>query len=53
MSTKWIDRARGWLLDRLGIKSADARAGRWWEVDFLLLFLVGVALFAIAALLGL
>ncbi len=53
MSPNWIGRARNWLLDRLGIHSPEARAGRWWEVDFLLVFLVATALFAIAALLDL
>ncbi|MGB3470864.1 MAG: hypothetical protein WBA51_08590 [Erythrobacter sp.] len=37
-----LARIRGWLADRLDIKAQDARDGRWWEIDFILVLLLGV-----------
>jgi len=40
---------RSWLLERLGIPSQEARDGEWWEVDAILVLLLGSALLGIAA----
>ena len=34
-------RMRQWLLCRLGIDTSEALDGRWWEVDLLLVLLLG------------
>ena len=41
-SMPWIlTRMRQWLLRRLGIDTSEALDGRWWEVDLLLVLLLG------------
>ena len=44
-----ITKIRGWVADRLGLKSAEARSGSWWEVDFIIVLLLGSGLAAVLA----
>ena len=36
-----LTQMRQWLLRRLGIDTSEALDGRWWEVDLLLVLLLG------------
>jgi hypothetical protein len=45
-----INRLRGHIADTLGIRSDDAAAGKWWEIDLILVILGGAFAVGIAAL---
>lgn len=40
---------RSWVLAKLGVKSEAAHRGAWWEVDLLIVILLGSALLGFAA----
>ena len=50
---KMIMRMRKWLLQRLGMGASGAQDGRWWEVDLLLVLLLGCVTLGILAWFGL
>jgi len=47
-----IGALRSWVAERLGLKAHQARDGTWWEIDLLIVFLIGCALLACARVLS-
>ena len=47
-----IQTMRQWIAKRLGLNSRDATNGSWWEVDLILVFLLGVFCLGLVAALG-
>ena len=45
-----IDRLRGHIASTLGIRSDDAAAGKWWEVDLIIVIFGGAIAMGISAL---
>lgn len=44
-----IHRIRGFLADRLGLRSSQARSGEWWEIDMILIVLLGSFILGVSA----
>ncbi|MBU2587655.1 MAG: hypothetical protein U0975_15970 [Erythrobacter sp.] len=49
---KLLYNLRSTIARLLGIKSREAQDGRWWEMDFLVVVLIGSAILGVAAFLG-
>ena len=45
-----IRRLRTYILKRLGIETPEHRTGLWWELDLLLVILLGTWAFGLVAL---
>lgn len=45
-----INRFRGHIADIFGIRSDDARTGKWWEIDLIIVIFGGAFAVGIAAL---
>ena len=46
----WLRGLRAWLLARLGIDVDEEATRYWWEIDFVLIFLLGSGIMGVIAL---
>lgn len=49
--SRFVYLIRSWVLDKLEIRSTESRNGAWWEVDFIIVLLLGSGILGALALL--